>query len=61
MAAALEEACRAFDRRDLGLGQSANSVFEQLLREPSRGAFRAVRWFATAELLARAEETVAAD
>jgi hypothetical protein len=61
MAAALEEACRTFDRRDLGLGQSANSVFEQLLREPSRGAFRAVRWFATAELLARAEETVAAD
>ena len=56
MAAALKEACEAFDRRELGLGKSATPAFDRLLREPSLTAFRAVRWFATAEILARAQE-----
>ena len=56
MAAALKEACQAFDRRQLDLGESAISAFERLLREPSLTTFRSVRWFATAEILARAQE-----
>jgi hypothetical protein len=56
MAAALGEACRSFDRRELAIGKSAAAAFEDLMREPSLRVFRKVRWFATAELLARAQE-----
>jgi hypothetical protein len=56
MAAALDEACRTFDARKLGLSESASAAFNQLMREPTLAGFRKVRWFATAELLARAEE-----
>ena len=56
MAAALDEACRAFDRRDFHIGHSATAAFNTLMREGDLGAFRKVRWFATAELLARAQE-----
>ena len=56
MAAALDEACRCFDQRDYGVHESAVSAFNDLLREPTVAAFRRVRWFATAEILARAQE-----
>jgi hypothetical protein len=56
MAAALEEACRSFDARGFGIGESARDAFETLFRAPSKSAFRTVRWFATAEILARAQE-----
>ena len=61
MAAALKDACRAFDGRALGLEQSATVAFERLMSEPSLEAFRAVRWFATAELVARVQETRSLD
>ena len=54
MAAALEEACRAFDRRDIAAGQSGSAAFDELMRRPSASTFEPVRWFATAEMLARA-------
>ncbi len=56
MAAALEEACRSFDERDLGLGEPASRAFETLMEEPGLANFRKVRWFATAEIIARAQE-----
>jgi hypothetical protein len=56
MAAALEEACRSFDERSFGIGLSAREAFDTLFRAPSKSAFRTVRWFATAEILARATE-----
>jgi hypothetical protein len=61
MAAALKDACRAFDGRALGLEQSATVAFERLMSEPSLEAFRAVRWFATAELVARVQEARSLD
>jgi hypothetical protein len=61
MAAALGEACRAFDGRALDLDQSATAAFKRLMREPSLAAFRTVRWFATAELVARVQETRSLD
>jgi Asparagine synthase len=56
MAHALKEACRAFDGRALGLGQSAAAAFERLMSRPSPEAFRTVRWFATAELVAGVQD-----
>ena len=61
MAAALEEACRSFDERGIASGElSAAAAFQQLLREPTKTAFRQVRWFATAEIVLRAQEQASA-
>lgn len=56
MAAALEQACRSFDKRRIDVGQSATAAFDTHMREPSLATFRRIRWFATAEILARAQE-----
>jgi len=60
MAAALEDACRSIGERDPSLGGSAMAAFTRLMQEPSLTSFRTVRWFATAEILARAQERVSA-
>ena len=57
MAAALQEACHSFDGRDMGL-ESAEAAFNRLMQEPGLANFRKVRWFATAEILARAQERI---
>jgi hypothetical protein len=56
MAAVLEEACRNFDQRGLAAPGAGVTAFEKLMREPSRAAFLTARWFASAEILARASE-----
>jgi len=55
MAAVFEEASLAFDQRGLCADGCAMAAFESLMREPSESKFDQVRWFATAELLARVE------
>lgn len=55
MSAVLEEACRCFDRRGLAAPGAAMNAFEDLMRKPSRTAFVAARWYASAEILARCD------
>jgi hypothetical protein len=55
MAAALGEACRAFDERGVAAAGAATAAFSQLMEKPEHATFERVRWFATAEVLARAQ------
>lgn len=55
MAAALGEACRAFDERGVAPAGAATAAFSQLMEKPEHATFERVRWFATAEALARAQ------
>jgi hypothetical protein len=58
MAAVLEETCRDFDRRGLAAPGAGKTAFDELMREPSRARFLAARWYASAEVLARALESL---